>query len=68
MFTIKKHIWLTALLLGIVATATLITPAQAAKSKRPNILVIWGDDIGQANISYYTTTVPTDFAPYPSRS
>ena len=54
MFTIKKHIWLTALLLGIVATATLITPAQAAKSKRPNILVIWGDDIGQANISYYT--------------
>jgi len=54
MFTIKKHIWLTALLLGIAATATLITPAQAAKSKRPNILVIWGDDIGQANISYYT--------------
>ncbi len=68
MFTIKKHIWLTALLLGTVAAVALITPAQAAKSKRPNILVIWGDDIGQANISYYTTTVPTDFAPCPSRS
>ncbi len=54
MFTIKKHIWLTALLLGTVAAVALITPAQAAKSKRPNILVIWGDDIGQANISYYT--------------
>ncbi len=54
MFTIKKHIWLTALLLVIVATATLIAPAKAAKSKKPNILVIWGDDIGQSNISYYT--------------
>ena len=25
-----------------------------AKSKKPNILVIWGDDIGQSNISHYT--------------
>ena len=23
-------------------------------SKKPNILVIWGDDIGQSNISAYT--------------
>jgi arylsulfatase A-like enzyme len=28
-------------------------PAQGA-DKRPNILVIWGDDIGQSNISAYT--------------
>ena len=27
------------------------TPAQ---SSRPNILVIWGDDIGQSNVSAYT--------------
>ena len=26
----------------------------AQKSKKPNILVIWGDDIGQSNISAYT--------------
>ena len=29
MFTIKKHVWLTALLLGTVAAVTLIAPAQA---------------------------------------
>jgi len=29
MFTIKKHVWLTALLFGTVAAVVLITPAQA---------------------------------------
>ncbi|MEN8139994.1 MAG: arylsulfatase [Thermodesulfobacteriota bacterium] len=29
-------------------------PALAAKGKKPNILVIWGDDIGRSNISRYT--------------
>ena len=33
MFTIKKHVWLTSLLLGIVVAVILITPAQARKSK-----------------------------------
>jgi arylsulfatase len=28
--------------------------AQGDAAKKPNILVIWGDDIGQSNISYYT--------------
>ncbi len=28
--------------------------SKAADSKRPNIVVIWGDDIGQSNISSYT--------------
>ncbi len=32
---------------------TLITSVQA-KTDKPNILVIWGDDIGQSNISAYT--------------
>jgi arylsulfatase A-like enzyme len=36
------------LVLALVATAAL-----AAKDK-PNILVVWGDDIGQSNISAYT--------------
>ena len=26
----------------------------AQKNKKPNILVIWGDDIGQSNVSAYT--------------
>ena len=28
--------------------------ATAAAQDRPNILVVWGDDIGQSNISYFT--------------
>jgi len=34
MITIKKHVWLTSLLLGMVAALILVTPAQAGKSKR----------------------------------
>ena len=33
MITIKKHVWLTSLLLGMVAALILVTPAQAGKSK-----------------------------------
>ena len=33
MFTIKKHVWLTSLLLGIVVAVILASPAQARKSK-----------------------------------
>ena len=40
------------------AAATQETAAAASKpasqDKKPNILVIWGDDIGQSNISAYT--------------
>ena len=36
-----------------LATVALTAEARA-QSKRPNIVVIWGDDIGQSNISAYT--------------
>ena len=39
-------------LLGVVAALLLATPASAQEG--PNILVVWGDDIGQTNISAYT--------------
>jgi arylsulfatase len=40
--------------LGVLGLAVVcVMPAAAAESK-PNILVIWGDDIGQSNISAYT--------------
>jgi len=42
-----SHLLLTTFFL---ATAT----GAYAQEKKPNILVIWGDDIGQSNISYYT--------------
>jgi arylsulfatase len=28
--------------------------AKASEQKKPNILVVWGDDIGRSNISYFT--------------
>ena len=36
-----------------ILSLLLFSSAQAATGK-PNILVIWGDDIGQSNISAYT--------------
>ena len=41
---------------GAVASTVTEVAAQsnANTGERPNILVIWGDDIGQSNISAYT--------------
>ncbi len=48
----KAAKWLVVLALIIVSAALIASaPAQAAK---PNIVVIWGDDIGQSNLSVYT--------------
>jgi len=50
----------TALLLALMACAVIggaqdsVRPAPAApQGNKPNILVIWGDDIGEFNISAY---------------
>ena len=55
----KARMW--AAVGGILAlaamTTTAVAPAKAAdapkQQKKPNILIIWGDDIGQFNISAY---------------
>jgi|APTNR8051073442_1049403.scaffolds.fasta_scaffold08991_2 arylsulfatase len=39
--------------LAMVLLAVFCTTA-SAQEKKPNILVIWGDDVGQSNISAYT--------------
>jgi arylsulfatase A-like enzyme len=49
--------WLSALVMaGVAALAVSAGPASAqaaaAGAKKPNILVIWGDDIGNQNISH----------------
>ncbi len=44
-------IWVLASLLVVTWIAG---QAVAAETAKPNILVIWGDDIGQSNISTYT--------------
>jgi len=46
---------LRSLLIAALAATSLISQlsAQEAAAKKPNILVIWGDDIGQFNVSAY---------------
>src|SRR5271169_6044141 len=39
--------------LAAIATATVIS-APAAAQQKPNIVIIWGDDIGQSDISAYS--------------
>lgn len=39
---------------GVVVAATLWTALPAWAQDKPNILVVWGDDVGQSNISAYT--------------
>jgi arylsulfatase A-like enzyme len=47
--------YLITLIVLLVAAATwLACTAVAQAAKKPNILVLWGDDIGQSNISAYT--------------
>nr|HQU27981.1 hypothetical protein [Nitrospirales bacterium] len=43
----------TVFRLAVLLTLTGLTTAQAAETK-PNIIIIWGDDIGQSNVSAYS--------------
>jgi hypothetical protein len=43
-----------ALLVAAVVLATTPAAGWTQNAEKPNILVIWGDDIGQSNISAYT--------------
>ena len=49
--------WSGKLSLALTTVATLFgaagTPTAKAQHKKPNILIIWGDDIGYWNISAY---------------
>ena len=40
-------------MIGLVCAAMLCAPAAAEAARKPNILIIWGDDIGYWNISAY---------------
>ena len=49
----KNHNKLFTLLIGLVFCAILPYEMLAQKNEKPNILVIWGDDIGWSNPSIY---------------
>jgi len=38
----------------LVAAAALLSGGPARAADKPNILVVWGDDVGQSNISHFT--------------
>jgi arylsulfatase A-like enzyme len=42
------------LAVAAVAAGATATPANAQDAKKPNIVIIWGDDIGQTDLSAYT--------------
>jgi len=50
----------------VVGLAFIAGPAFAA-DKKPNIVIIWGDDIGQSNISAYSHGVMGYKTPYIDR-
>ena len=50
----KLNKFLLTLAVASMALLGAAMPAQAAAAKKPNILVLWGDDIGIDNISYNT--------------
>jgi arylsulfatase len=39
--------------LALVAAATFVSAPASAQQKKPNILILWGDDIGYWNVSAY---------------
>jgi arylsulfatase A-like enzyme len=49
----RAHWFLATLAVTLIATAAPVAAEEGGQEK-PNILVIWGDDIGQSNISAYT--------------
>ena len=48
-----RNIWLGLLALP-TAIAAMSVPAIAQQQQKPNIVIIWGDDIGQSDISAYS--------------
>jgi arylsulfatase len=40
--------------MGMICAGIASQPVHAAAGDKPNIVVIWGDDIGRSNLSTYT--------------
>jgi arylsulfatase len=46
-----------SLLVSFFVTAVTCAPTTAQQQQKPNIVIIWGDDIGQSNVSAYSRGV-----------
>jgi len=46
--------WKTALAAVTVAALPFVAPTQAQTPTKPNIVIVWGDDIGQSDVSAYS--------------
>ena len=57
MSTVLKFIWTGLSLLAVAFMTVLPGLGQAATPDQPNIVIIWGDDIGQSDISAYSMGV-----------
>ena len=49
--------FLPGLLASVFAATMTCAPADAQQQQRPNIVIIWGDDVGQSNVSAYSRGV-----------
>ncbi len=54
---LRKFLEILAFAIAATAAVTAFSPTFAQGAKKPNILVIWGDDIGGFNISAYNQGV-----------
>ena len=45
---------MSAIRIPVLMVVVLLLAASASAQDKPNILVIWGDDVGRSNISAYT--------------
>ena len=54
----KPRIGPLLIALLVVLGSTIPSRVASAQEKKPNILVIWGDDVGVHNISAYNHGVP----------
>jgi arylsulfatase len=56
-FSLRRAVAIAILAIALTSTGVALPLAHAQEDDRPNILVIWGDDVGRSNISAYTQGV-----------
>jgi arylsulfatase len=50
----KRARFVLAIAAAALVSGWLLAPVHAEAEQKPNIVIIWGDDIGQSDLSTYT--------------